>query len=946
MNKFFFFIIILLKIEVLSLAQNAVLTGKIIDKSTGEELIGATVVIVGTYNGGASDFDGNYLIEKIKPNIYDVKCSFISYETKIIKNIKIKSNETNILNFSLNPVSIKLDEVIIRAKAMRNSEISILMMQKKTFNIIDGISSQQISKTGDNNAASALKRITGISVGQGKYVYVRGLGDRYNKSALNGAEIPSLDPERNSVQMDLFPSNIIDNIIVKKTFTPDLPGNFSGGYINVVTKDFPEKFTLKFSSSLGYNTNSSLNKNFLTCEGEKLGFLKFDNVLHDIPSIANNDIPELYVDNDRLDSITRSFNNNWALKKKYSFLNNSYSLSFGNQIKFLGKPLGYIAGFNYRKKYSYYNDGVESRYRLIGSNSNNLNNESYYNDTKGKTGILWGLLLNISYKMSDNNDIGFNYIKNQDINSSARYMIGEVASDGTGRFRETRSLKSVKRTFNSLQLKGKHYLENFAYLKINWICSYTLSSQLEPDLRFFTNSYYPDKIGEKAYSINTSEYSDPTRYYRNMNEYNFNYKIDFNLPFNYFGNKSDLKFGALYIYKNRNFDEKKFSFTSQQPEMYSGNINNYFVDNNIGKAGINTVTGLYGIYVQNSVDEDKTNSYNANQSVISTYIMVNIPLSNKLNIIAGARLETTDINCESKNPSKKKGNIDNKKDLLPALNINYKINKKSNLRAAITRTIARPSFRELAPYASFNFQGDYVNVGNADLKRTVINNIDLRWECFLKPSEIIAISAFYKNFINPIERTFNPEAGNDELTWRNVDNANLLGIEAEFRKKLDFIDALKNYRIGANITFVKSYVNLDQKELNVIHATEPDYPETRVMYGQSPYVVNAILSYVNDTLNLKANISYNITGKRLISVILGGTPNVYEEPYGSLNFNVSKNIGKNCMLKLSADNLLNKKLKKSYTRWNENSTWKNNKYLFSSYNKGRTYSLKFIYTLN
>ena len=266
--------------------------------------------------------------------------------------------------------------------------------------------------------------------------------------------------------------------------------------------------------------------------------------------------------------------------------------------------------------------------------------------------------------------------------------------------------------------------------------------------------------------------------------------------------------------------------------------------------------------------------------------MLDISLTGKLRIIVGVRLETADIHSESYNPDKPVGNLTNS-DLLPALNIYYGLSKMMNLRGAYTRTLARPTFRELAPYASFDFQGDYVVVGNAALERTLIDNVDLKWEWFMTPIEIFSVGIFYKRFFNPIERTFNPEAGNDELTWRNVDEAKVFGLEADLRKQLDFIPTLRNFKLGLNVTFVKSLVNVDERELSTIHATEPDYPSARVMFGQSPYIINALLSYDNIESGWQSNVSYNVIGKRMVMVILGGTPNIYEQPAGLINFNIS-----------------------------------------------------------
>ena len=925
-------------------AQTGILRGKVIDARTAEELIGTTVMLVGTLRGAATDLDGKFSVSNIEHGTYHVKVSFISYETQVIAGVKILADEIEVLNISLQPKSVVLSEVVVLARAMKNTEASVLTLQRKSATVIDGISSQQMSRTDDGDAASALRRVTGISVEGGKYVYVRGLGDRYSSTALNGAVIPGLDPNRNTVQMDLFPSNVIDNMIVYKTFSPELSADFTGGHIDVITKDFPERLTFQFSTSACYNANSSWNDEFLTHEGGKMDWLGYDDGTRDIPDDALGTIPQLYFDNEQLDNITTSFNNIWAPKTNMTHMDHNHSISVGNQVNLFETPFGYFAGLSYNRNYNYYDKGVVGRYRLVGSNSENLNKDLEYKDRKGTMEAIWGALLNLSYKFSNNHKLNANMMYNHSGTKLTRYMFGEVQSDGTGRFRQTRTLSFKERSLSSVQLKGEHYFEKAAKLKVDWILSFTFSNMLEPDLRFFTNSFYPDAVAEAQFSINTSEYADPARYYRDMVEYNWDNRLNFTLPFNLMGTSSKIKFGGAYTFKDRNFVEKRFNFTTQQPEKYDGNLSEYFRNSNIGQAGIDPVTQNYGIYVQNSIEDDQTNSYDARQVVGAGYMMVDMSIYKKLRMIFGLRFETTDVSTISYNLLKPKGEL-NTTDFLPAFNLTYLLNEKMNLRAAYTRTLARPSFRELAPYANFEFQGDYTVVGNGDLERTLIDNVDLRWEWFPKPEEMLSLSLFYKRFMNPIERTFNPQAGNDELTWRNVAQGQVAGVEAEFRKQLDFSEALSKFRFGFNIAYIKSWVMVDPEELETIHATEPEYPETRVMFGQSPYIVNALLSFDNNEKGWHSNLSYNVVGRRLVTVILGGTPNIFEQPAHMVNFNISKLFGEHTFLKLSAENLLNAGFTRTYTRWDEKSTWKGEEYIYEKYQFGMKFSLGFVYKI-
>ncbi|MCD4696555.1 MAG: carboxypeptidase-like regulatory domain-containing protein, partial [Bacteroidales bacterium] len=378
--KRFFVVLFLSFVTLLTYSQSGTLRGKITDAETGEELIGAAVLIDGTYNGSSADLDGNYSISDITPGKTNITCSYISYETQKITDLEISDGEITLLNIKLKSVSVGLAEIVVAAKAVRNTESALLTMQKKSASVIDGISAQQISRSGDSDAAGAVKRISGVSVVGGKYVYVRGLGDRCSKTTLNGAEIPSLDPEKNTVQMDIFPTNAIENMVVYKSFSPNL-NSFTGGLIDIVTKDFPEKFNLSFSTSFEYNSQSSFNNNFLTYEGGKMDGIGFDDGTRDFPVLPE-EIPLYPTDRDAIDNITKQFNKNMEPTTGSTFLNQKYSFTVGNQMQLFGKTLGFNFGLSYNNDQSFFNDGKRGLYKLTDKNAKTLNTEQQYNETK------------------------------------------------------------------------------------------------------------------------------------------------------------------------------------------------------------------------------------------------------------------------------------------------------------------------------------------------------------------------------------------------------------------------------------------------------------------------------------------------------------------------------------------------------------------------------------
>ncbi len=913
-------------------AQTGILRGKITDSETGEELPGASVLITGSYNGASADLDGNYTINNCPLGKIQIKCSYISYQTQIINDLQIVSGKVTVLNIKLHPVSVGLGEVVVSAKAVRNTESALLTMQQKSAGVIEGISSQEIMKTGDSDAAGAVKRLPGVSVEEGKYVFVRGLGDRYSKTTLNGAEIPSLDPERNTVQMDIFPTSAIENMVVYKSFTPDL-SSFTGGLINIRTKDFPEKLNIKFSVSLGFNSQSSLNGNFLSYRGGRYDQLGFDDGTRAFP-IKPEDIPSYPGDRDKLDQITMMFNKIMGPDTIKSFLNQKYEFSAGNQTTLLGKQFGFNIGLVYKNDLHYFNDGKRGIYKLTGANAGQLNEEQNFNETKSNNEVLLGCLANFNLKINSNNKIGYVLLYNHSGNKSAIYNEGERASDEIGMIIQSSEIGFVERSILASQFKGDHFFENFNNLKISWIISYTTSMQEEPDLRFFTNSYFPDNDPGFQYELSPSKYKVPSRYYRTMYETNLDNKINFELPFTFLGSKSKLKFGGSYNYKQRDFNEGKIDYKSQV-SYFNGNINDYFADENIGQhfPSYNPQTkSNYGLYVQNATD--LRNSYTGFQNVTGAYAMVDIPVAEKLRMVAGVRYEKNKMLTQSKKQGIDKGEL-NDNDFLPALNLTYYLKEKMNLRFSYTRTLSRPTFREIAPFASFSPVAPTI-VGNPDLKRTLIDNLDIKWEYFMRPGEVLSAGAFFKNFTNPIEMVDNPVAANPEISYQNVKQAKVYGLELDLSKSLDFIPLLKYFSLSANYSYIFSEVAIDSMELEAIHAVDPDHPDKRPLFGQAPYIVNGMLSYQNQKTGVSANLVFNMVGKRIALVTKGGTPEVYEQPSPKLNFNATKKMGKHLALGIKINNILNAPVKQTYS-------YKGRQYPYYEYTTGRLFEIKFTY---
>jgi TonB-dependent receptor len=829
---------------------------------------------------------------------------------------------------------------------IRDNEAALLTMQRKAGQVMDGISSRQFSLNGDDDAAAAIKRVTGVSVEDGKFVYVRGLGDRYSKTSLNRAEIPGLDPNKNSVPMDLFPSNLINNLIVYKTFSPDIPANFSGGYINISTKEFPEQFTLQLSGSLGYNTSTTFEKNVLTDNYGKLHALGFADKNRSMPASIRDGITPRSFDvatAQQLDLETKSFQGSMAPTVYLPSLNQNYSFSVGGQEMLFGKQVGFIAGLSYQRSYEYYKGGDLGRFFLPGDvTASSLDTLYNLKDERSKESVLWGGLFNTTVKLNANNKVGINLLHNQSADASTRFLEGHfpfASGNNPDFFVQLRAMEYVQRSLSSGQFKGEHVF-GASKIKLDWSGAYTLSTQDEPDLKYFNNLRFGSGPESYSYDAISNNVRPASRYFRDMEESNVDAKVNIELPLRTGATMSKVKVGGSYVAKDRTFNEKIVQYKPEPyATAYAGDIDAYFNDSNLGLVGPpNTVQ--YGLIILDQTTGGGT--YTGHEKIPAGYAMIDWQVSESLKLNTGVRYEQTDLSVDNINVGTEErfANLKNH-DILPALNVTKEFANNTNLRFGYGRTIARPTFRELARFASFDFQGDFLLIGNPFLKRSVIDNIDLRYEIFPRTAEMFSVSAFYKRFKDPIERAIDPNTNDlaTQVYFRNVDQAALAGIEMEFRKKLDFVTpALSHFSIGVNLAYIYSRVDISAGELALIRVNDPDAEDQREMFGQSPYILNALLSYDNVDNGINANVGFNVQGSRLAVVSTGGIPNVYEKPRPSLDFNLKKAIGNRWGLKFSASNLLDSPYRMTHE-------FKGVEYNYSSYRLGRTFSLGASFTI-
>ncbi len=950
-NRFCFFLLLVFLQSSLLGQQNGKIVGLIIDSKLGEGLIGVNVMVIGTGRGAATGLDGKFVIDNLPPGEYTIEISMIGYEKKKIKNVLVNNNGTTNLKIILQPESYKTDEIIIESKAFKNTEAAMLAKRQKAADVSDAVSSEQFEKSGGSNAADAVMQIVGASVINGNEVLIRGLGDRYTNTNLNGAQIPSSDPYKRSGSIDIIPLNLVDNIQAIKSFTPDKPGNFSGGAVDVNTKDYPEKFNFSFSVGVNFNSELTFNDNGLSYNGSSTDWLGFDDGLRALPSVIGNkpwvaDIGAAQRDDEiarKIDEITKSFNSEMSPYHKAAPLNQNYSLSFGNLYNIFGKEIGVIASISYKHKHSGYINGILNRWErgVADQAKNQLDTNFAMSDTKNISESSFGGLFKSSVKFNSLNSVSFTFMFNQNGESTSRLVSGKYPYDIDANWDfQASTLLYKERNLKSYMLEGSHEFKSLKGIKISWLASSMSTYQNAPDNRFFYN-YVTD---EGVYGVKTN--LPPERYFRNTEEIENRLSFDAIFPIHIWkGNPLQLKTGVYYSQTDRSFNERRFVYNPVTSvgrflREEEGDINALFSDNYLGWISKDTlVNGLtlnrFGLYI-NETDQTSSN-YDGVRKITAYYGMLDIHFSPLFRIIAGARFETTDMKVKSKKETLGAAVIKTT-DVLPSFNVVYSPLPDMNIRFSYGKTLSRPSFREISPFQNYEFNGGDTYIGNPDLERTLIDNLDLRWEWFTNPGEVISLSFFGKRFLNPIELKI-VDAPNKVLSWNNVDKASVYGVEFEIRKRLDFIsNKLNDFILGGNLSLIHSSVDIDPEELENIMVYEPNAPSVRQFQGQSPYVINCYVNYENLNRGLTFSIYYNVFGDRLYSVGSLGTPDVYEKPSHILNLTLIKTLISNINLKLKIENALN-------TSTTKVQRFKGKEYVYSSYLRGRKISFGLSFKL-
>ncbi len=868
------------------------------------------------------------------------------------------SGKTNVVLKPVGPV-VKVTPQKVFSSAPAKSDIKQLYLERsKDAASTEAFGSEQISKTGVSDAGAIIKNVSGATITDGKFAVIRGLSDRYVTTTLNGAEIPSPDPYRRSAPLDLFPAQIINKVVIAKTFTPDQPGSYTGGGINIVTKSFPEKSFVNFGVGGSYNPQVSLKDNFLTYDGGAYDWAGMDDGTRALPRgplsgkqfLTVNPSPSSGNPNtvqgrrnilsaEAINTYTRALGPaSFGPDEGDAPLNHNFNVSAGDTTYFLGRPMGVFGSLSYRRDFSSYDNGLVGRWSTDRA-SQVSEEEKRYTDAKSTETANWSGMVNLAYQLKPGHELGFTFLYNQNSEKTAQLQQGTIFDDEGPIYYRTR-LIWTERNLQSYQLKGTHGLFDDTGVKLDWLGALSTTSQLEPDVRFF--NYLQDGDGYKFNTASVEEPRSPTRYFRDLSENNRNEKIDLTIPFrNWDLDDGEFKLGVFDSFSKREFLDRGVEYGINQPAVWDGNLKNFLAPENLGYTSVtqanDRIDYTWGRYVSNI----RESFYEAEARVQAAYLMLDTPVVHNLRLVGGVRLESTDIKIHSESdvPSSWTGRTTNdtklaQTDLLPAAGLIWSIKPNMNLRAHASKTIARPSFRELAAYRSYDPILDDLLDGNPNLQMSSIDNYDLRWEWFFRPGEILSVSLFYKNLKNAIERKYLTTDAN-LITFDNQKEGKVYGVEFEARKNLGFIGSnLDLFTVGGNVSLIDSETRLSDADFSAKQGIIPDTDRSRQLYDQSPYIINLDLNYDNPSSGTTAGLVFNIAGPRITIASLN-TEDVFEQPAPGLDFLLSQKLGRHLTLKFAAKNLLNPKFERTYGE--------SGKLIYSTYKKGMSFGLSMSY---
>lgn len=855
LGKVFFFILLLVLSTMTAMAGN--IKGTVLDKQTKEPLTGATIQITGTAQGVVADINGNYTLN-VNDGTYTITVRYIGYKDILLNSIKVKAE--TLLNFEMESDAQALGEVSVVAKKNLEGERALQMERQKATLAIENLGAKEMSIKGISNVEEGVKKITGISIASAGQLIVRGLGDRYSTTTLNGLPIASPNPDNKLIPLDIFPASTVQNITVSKVYDASAFADYSGAHIDISTKENVGSDFLSISFNAGGKFNT-LGKDFYRMDR--------DGSLFKTPSLDQKLIDMSLTDFEEYARHNRLFNTSFQVSKKTALPEFGGNIGFGKRFTLGGNEVSVLGSIGVSNDLQTMDNASIRTLEATGNTLNEFNYDSYSNELK------IAALGNLGYSFRTSDHIGYTlfyarnaidtYMRREGVDYEDHHLIG------------SNNVTHIYSLQNH-QVNGKHYFGK--QWDLNWSGSYSKTSSDEPDRRQVMFIREDDQI--KLFKLNRQE---TMRYFGSLNE--DEWVGDLTASYR-FGDNNKLQAGFTYKDKNRDYMGTRFYYNLNKLNPTITDI--YDTDSFLNME--NVENGSI------TIDRKKQpkDSYTAGNSIYAGYIATEYYPVAPLLVNLGVRYEISKqwVDYYTDGGKAERSEL-NKNDLFPSLNMKYQMNEKNSLRFAFSRTVTRPSFIEMAPFLYQESYGSAQIRGNADLQNGYNYNIDLRYELFEKNGDMLSITAYYKHLKAPIERVQTLSGGSAVHSFRNADNGMATGVEIEFRKEI-----VKDLRFGVNGSYM--YTNVKLPEGGAYTNSQ------RALQGASPYLANADLTYspaFSNDRQLSVALLYNLQGPRIHSVGISGLGDIKQQPVHTLNFTGSYRFNRRFAVKLQVNDLLN-----------------------------------------
>lgn len=864
--------------------------GRVLDAGTGQGLTDVAVQIVGTKFGAMSGVDGRFAINGVPAGTVTLFARRIGYQPKTVTGLFLDPGKTLEQNVSLSPATMQLGAVTVSASAERGSVNEALDQQRLSLNVVSAVTSEVIAKSPDGNAAQAVQRISGVTVQDGKYVFVRGLGERYTTSSLNGSRVPSPEPEKRVVPLDLFPAGLLQSITTTKTFTPDQPGDFSGAQVDIKTKEFPAERSYTASLGSGYNAGAT-GKSLLAAQtvgGERMASVGDKRDLPTLLAEVGN-LQGLNLSQGDKNLLVSQFRNAWTptMVTAAPSMSGAFSVG-GNDPILFGHRLGYLLSATISSATDAKNDQVRALADRGLVKGSTVEIDRFTGSTTSQT-TQWGGLANLSTLLGGRNRLMLNAVYNRSADNVARTEFGRFENDGLDV--RIQRMQYVERAVRSLQLGAEHSLgEQHA---IDWAVTAAKVRRNEPDRSEFVQQVLTSPSGAPIYRWFGTGAGGAVRTFSGLDEHNEEARANYQFTFGSAGKPHRLKVGGLYRVTAREAGTNAYGISAPgAPATVTDLAPEQIFDGRFATSA-SRVFDLAPLA--------QGGSYTADDRLTAAYLLGEYSISTKLKVTGGFRAEQDHLKVGAASTlgspvaTEKRWN-----DLLPALAVTWTLPSEQQVRVSVSRTLARPEYRELSPIKSRDVLNGDDTQGNDQLERTRVVNIDARWEWYPRNGEILSVAAFAKSFDLPIERVYRAAgAGTRTVFYTNAKEAQNLGVELEFRKSLQFVsDALEAFQLFTNLTVMQSTIELPANT----QASATNLK--RRMVGQAPYVLNGGLSWASSSGGTSATLLFNRVGDRIDAAGDSPLPDVIDKARSVMDLSVRFPLMKGLSARADAKNLL------------------------------------------